>query len=108
MIIREGTTHPGHRRIVLLFITAVTLVAALVVSVQGKALYGAVVGYETTTRITETKQFQSGCNECLDNYVACTSPLRTYSDLSPESIATINGECVRDYQNCHETVQCFN
>lgn len=107
MVIREGTTHPGHRRIVLLLITAVALVAALLIGIQGKELQGAVTGYETTTRATEIRQFQSGCNECLDKYVACLSPIKD-RDYSEERIAHFNHQCATIYKNCRDRVQCFN
>ncbi len=108
MIIREGTTHPTHRRIVLLIIAAFTLVTALVVTTQSKELQGAVIGYETTTRVSEMQQFQSGCNECLDKYIACTGVIRRRHDYSDERIENINRQCATQYKNCRNEVQCFN
>jgi hypothetical protein len=108
MIIHEGTTHPGHRRIVLLTIAAAALIAALVVTMQGKALQGAVIGYETTNRVSEIQQYQSGCNECLDAYIACMSPVRKRRDYSDERLANINHQCATKYKNCRNRVQCFN
>lgn len=107
MILREGTTHPGHRRIVLLGIAAVALVAALVVSMQSKELQGAVIGLNNA-RVSQVEQYQSGCNECLDKYVACTSLIRKRRDYSDERIAQINRQCATQYKNCRNRVQCFN
>lgn len=108
MIIREGTTHPGHRRIVLLIIAIFALIAALAVTMQTKEIKGAIVGLETATRVSEIQQFQSGCNECLDKYTACVAPISRRRDYSAERIANINRQCAAQYKNCRNRVQCFN
>lgn len=108
MIIRQGTTHPGHRRIVLMIIAIFALVAALAVTMQTKEIKGAIVGLETATRVSQMERYQSGCNECLDKYTACTALIRRRRDYNEERIANINRQCATQYKNCRNRVQCFN
>lgn len=107
----KGTTHPTDRRKVLLAIVAVALVAALAMTIQSKALQGAIMGYNASMseaiRATDILQFQSECPECLEKYTACTSPIRKRRDYSAERIAKINKDCSEAYTRCRNREQCF-